>query len=111
MLGDVRAMLTDSVRYENDLTEGYLRRVAVHTRRSVDTLAGVLTTQEPIVIGDSIVYGIVHEEHLVSHAFAYNTHTRTLQRLPLPPDLARLGLPRLSPDGRYLAYLAQDTAG
>ena len=105
------AVLVDSVRYENDLTEGYLCRVAVYTARGVDTLHGVLTTQEPIVVGDSMIYGIAQEEHLISDGYAYDARTGTLQRLALPADLARLAFPALSPDGQHLAYLAVDSAG
>lgn len=108
---NVRVELVDSVRYENELIGvDYLRRVAVHRDGRVDTLANVLTSQEPVVAGDSMVYGLLYDQQTVDGAFAFDVRTGATERLTLPPELLRIGVPRLAPDGQHLAYAAQDSA-
>ena len=108
----VRAELADSVRFENELIGvGYLRRVAVHTSAGVDTIDSVVTDQQPVIVGDSVVYGFAYDQQAVTAGFAYDVKTRTLRRLTLPHHLFPYGTPRLSPDGRHLAYLAMDSSG
>jgi hypothetical protein len=108
----VRAGLADSVRFENELIGvGYLRRVAVDTGAGADTIDGILTNQQPVVVGDSVVYGIVYDEQAVTAGFAYDVKARTTRRLTLPDQLFPYGEPRLSRDGRHLAYVAIDRSG
>ena len=107
----VAVALGDSVAYENELTSGVLRRVVVRTPGHTDTLPGILVDAPPVVVGDSVVYGIRAEENLVAGLFAFDVRTRRTRRLPPPPDWVPHAVPRLSPDGRHLAYLAQDSAG
>ena len=108
----VRVELADSVRFENELIGvGYLRRVAVHSAAGVDTIAGVVTNQQPVVVGDSIVYGFLYDQQAVTAGFAYDVRTQTTRRLTLPHQLFPYSEPRLSPDGSHLAYLAMDSSG
>lgn len=108
----VEARLVDSVRFENELIGvGYLRRVAVRTAAGVDTLEGVATDQEPVIVGDSVVYGLLYHQQSITGAFAYDVDTRTVRRLTLPEQLFAFSVPRFAPDGRHVAYLAMDTAG
>jgi hypothetical protein len=108
----VRVELVDSVRFENELIGvGYLRRVAVHTGASVDTIDGIVTDQQPVIVGDSVVYGLVYDQQAVTAGFAYDVRTQTVQRLTLPAQLFPFSQPRLSPDGSHLAYLAMDSSG
>jgi hypothetical protein len=109
--GPARAVLVDSVPYANELTDGVLHRVAVHTATGVDTLDGILADAPPVVVGDSVVYGIRAGENLVVGLFAHDVRTGRTRRLPAPPDWIPFAVPRLSPDGRHLAYLAQSPTG
>ena len=105
--------LVDSVPYSNALVgNAWLRRVAVRTTDgNVDTLAGVLTDQRPVVAGDSMVFGFLYDEDRVDGAFEYHSRNGSLQRRELPADLYEYSTPRFSPDGRWLAYMARDSAG
>lgn len=108
----VQVELVDSVRFENELIGvGYLRRIAVHDSAGVDTIDEIVTDQEPAVVGDSIVYGFVYDQQAVTAGFAYDVRTQSVQRLTLPHQFFPFSTPRLSPDGRHLAYLAIDSAG
>lgn len=107
----VTVALVDSVPFENALTDGVLHRVAVRTAAGVDTLPGVLTAAMPVVVGDSVVYGLRREEDRHVGLFAFDARTRRTRPLPAPPDWVAFAVPRLAPDGRHLAYLAQDSAG
>jgi hypothetical protein len=110
--GGIRVELADSVTFENELIGvGYLRRVAVHTAAGVDTLDGIVTHQRPVAVGDSVVYGLVYDQQAVTAGFAYDVRTQTVRHLTLPAQLFPYGEPRLSPDGRHLAYLAMDGSG
>jgi hypothetical protein len=110
--GRVRVQLADSVRFENELIGvGYLRRVAVRTEAGIDTLANIVTDQQPVVAGDSVVYGLIYDQQAVTAGFAYDARASTVRRLTLPSELFPYAAPKLSPDGRHLAYLAMDTAG
>lgn len=103
--------LIDSVPYENELTSGFLRRVAVHAGAHTDTLLGVLVADTPVVVGDTVVHGIRAEENLVVELFTYDARTRRTRTFPAPADWVPHAVPRLAPDGRHVAYLAQDAKG
>ena len=94
--------LVDSVPYSNALVgNAWLRRVAVRTTDgNVDTLAGVFTDQQPVVAGDSMVFGFLYDEDRVDGAFEYHSRNGSLQRRELPPDLYEYSTPRFSSDGR-----------
>ena len=70
-----------------------------------------MTDQQPVVVGDSVVYGLVYDQQAVTAAFAYDVRTRTVRRLTLPHQLFPYSAPRFSPGGSHLAYLAMDSSG
>ncbi len=103
--------LLDSVPYENELTSGVLRRVAVRTPAHTDTLLGILVDARPVVVGDSAVHGIRAEENLFVELFTYDARTRRTRTFPAPAEWVPHAVPKLAPDGRHVAYLAQDARG
>ncbi|GLC25908.1 hypothetical protein [Roseisolibacter agri] len=103
--------LVDSVPYENELTNGFLRRVEVRTPAHTDTLLGILVDARPVVLGDSVVHGIRAEENLFVELFTYDARTRRTRTFPTPADWVPHAVPKLAPDGRHVAYLAQDAQG
>ena len=106
----ISVALVDSVPWRNDLTDGTLRRVAITSRAGTDTVRDVLTTQLPVVVGDSIV-GLRWEEDRLLGAFEYAPATRNLRKVALPTDAFEGGTPSFAPDGRHLAYVALDSTG
>ena len=103
--------LIDSMPYENELTSGFLRRVAVRAGARTDTLLGVLVDAPPVVVGDTVVHGIRAEENLFVELFTYDARTRRTRTFPAPADWVPHAVPKLAPDGRHVAYLAQDAKG
>ena len=97
----------DSLPYDNEMVEGYLQRVAVEHDRGIDTIENSATHYQPIIQGDSIVYGLRYDEDRVIGAFVYRVQTRTTKELSIPEDLFAYGHPELSPDGKHLAYLSR----
>lgn len=103
--------LADSVAFSNELIgTGYLHRVSISTADGTDTLPDVLTAQVPVLVGDSSVHGLLYEQDRVIGGFRY-TPQGGVQRRRLPSDLYEYSTPRISPDGRYLAYFGRDSAG
>lgn len=107
----VEVALVDSVPYENELESGVLHRVVVRTGGRADTLADVLTAWTPVVAGDSVVYGIRAEESLVVGLFAHDVREGRTRILPPLPEWVSHAVPRIAPDGRHVAYLAQSGTG
>ena len=103
--------LVDSVPYANELTDGFLRRVVVRTRAHTDTLLGILVDALPVVVGDTVVHGIRAEENQFVELFTYDARTRRTRTFPVPADWVPHAVPKLAPDGRHVAYLAQDAQG
>lgn len=86
--------------------EGVLWHVAVRYGSRVDTLSGVLTAEQPVVVGDSVVAGFAYERDLIVSGFRY-TVGGGLELLALPPNFDRFfSTPALSPSGEYVAYIA-----
>lgn len=107
----VRVTLIDSIPYGDGMIEGMLRRVVVETATRVDTLPDVLVSDRPVVGDGGVVYGIRAEEEQAAGLFAYDATTRRVRALPLPAGWWAATSPRLAPDGRHVAYLAQDAGG
>ena len=107
-----RVVLADSVLYSNELVgdSAVLRRVAVRVGGRADTLSDVLTAKEPLLVGDSVVYGFLYHENEVVAGFSYRPG-RGVERLPFPRELQSTAIPELAPDGRHLAYLVADSGG
>jgi hypothetical protein len=99
------------VPYENELESGVLHRVAVRAGGQVDTLDGILTAWTPVVAGDSVVHGIRAEESRVVGLFAHDVRTGRTRLLPPQPEWVSHAVPRIAPDGRHVAYLAQAATG
>lgn len=103
----VRVALVDSVPYQTELEDGFLRRVEVRTAARVDTIPYVLTPLPPIVAADGRVMGFDYQAADLVRAFAWDPARRALEPLALPDDADRwFTAPAFSPDGRYLAYVA-----
>ena len=102
----------DSVAIHDDLNGVvYLRRVAVRTDRSTDTLRGVVTLQRPIVVGDSVVYGFIYDGiDVVAAGFRYQPGDG-VERLAWPEAPIFNTAPAFAPDARHVAYVARDSQG
>lgn len=100
--------LVDSVPYATELFDGYHRRVAVRVAGRVDTVPGLLVNAPPVVVDDTLLVGLRADADSVIGPFAYSLRTRHLRALPRPADWYAAASPALSPDGRYVAYLARD---
>ncbi|MGZ8412722.1 MAG: hypothetical protein ACXW05_08315 [Gemmatirosa sp.] len=107
----VRVTLIDSIPYGDGMTEGTLRRVAVSTGRWVDTLPDILVADRPVIGDSGVVYGVRAEEDQAVGLFAYEAATRRVRALPVPAGWWAATSPQLAPDGRHVAYLAQEAGG
>jgi hypothetical protein len=97
--------LVDSVAWEDEAEEGFLRRVEVRDGVRVDTIPGVLTEDLPVLVGGSRVLGFAYERDIAT-AFEYDLRARTVRRDSLPGDLSLFfSAPTFSPDGLHLAYV------
>jgi hypothetical protein len=99
----------DSVPYANELNSGYHRKVRVGTATGFDTLAGVLVDQLPVVVGDSILYGIRAEQDDSPGLFTYSRSRRQLRMLPPLEGWQPFQEPEIAPDGAHVAFLAKDS--
>jgi hypothetical protein len=105
----VSVRLIDSVAVP-DWPEIFLQRVEVASE-NVDTIPGLLTTELPTIVGDSMVLGLaVGITGQPEAMFRYRIHSHRLERLLLPGELS-LGLSgvSISPNGRWQSYVAIDT--
>jgi hypothetical protein len=104
--------LIDSVAFQDDMRGVvYLRRVAVRTDRSTDTLRGIVTLQRPVVVGDSIVYGLIYDGvDVVAGGFRYQPGDG-VERLAWPETPIFNTTPTFAPDARHVAYVAGDSEG
>lgn len=98
--------LVDSIPWENELGEGFLRRVEVRIGSRVDTLPGVLTSELPVVSPESVLSGFAYEADGITAAYAYDARRRRFTWLRLPEDFnPYYSAPSISPDARHLAYV------
>lgn len=106
-----RAELVDSVAYANEMTGGTLHRVRVLDSARVDTLRGVLTGETPMLLGDSAIVGIRQQDDRAVGLFYYDRRLHRIRNIAPPPEWMAYATPALSPDGRFVAYLAQNSEG
>ena len=90
-------------------------RIEVPTPRGRDTLIDVVTPL-PILIGDSLVVGLriatKSEDEAERRLFRFRISSGDLDIWPLPPDVWGYYNDVVpSPDGRYLAYVADSDSG
>lgn len=89
-----------------------LSRAAVTWGGRVDTVPEVLVRFAPALLGDTAVTGLDWSGPTLSRGFVFVRGARAVRGIDLPPDLPRGGaVVRLSPDGRYLAYVAEVRCG
>jgi hypothetical protein len=104
--GEVQVQLVDSVFWEHELGDGFLRRVEVRHAGRADTLPGLLVLAPPVLAGDRL-FGFEHHQDAVVAGFRYDVRRRHLRRFRLPDDLNPVfSEPALSPDARHVAYVA-----
>jgi hypothetical protein len=103
---DVQVQLVDSVAWEHELGDGFLRRVEVRHAGRSDTLPGLLVFAPPVLAGDRL-FGFEYHQDAVVAGFRYDVRRRRLRRFPLPDDINPVfSEPSLSPDGRHVAYVS-----
>jgi hypothetical protein len=87
----------------------YRVEVAAGARR--DTLAGVRVQRVPVLAPDGAVHGVaVGPEGEAAGTFRFDPATRALARTPAPADASPFFSElTLSPDGRHVAYVAQES--
>jgi hypothetical protein len=87
----------------------YRVEVAAGGRR--DTLAGVRVQRAPVLAPDGTVHGVaVGADGQVVGTFRYEPSTRAFARTPAPADASAFFSELTpSPDGRHLAYVAQES--
>jgi hypothetical protein len=96
--------LVDSVAIDEG-DGGTLRRVEVRHGARVDTLAGVLTFELPLLVGGSRLLGFDYGGD-VARVFEYDLGTHTVRRDSLPGDFhPAFSAGAFSPDGRHIAYV------
>jgi hypothetical protein len=89
-----------------------LSRVEVTWGGRVDTVPEVLVRFPPVLLGDSAVTGLDWAGPTLSRGFRYARGASSVTPIELPSDLPRgAAVVRLSPDGRYLAYVAESRCG
>ncbi len=109
----VAVRLVDSAQTGSELgmEEVASYRVEVTAGGRRDTLAGVRVQQAPALAPDGAVHGVsVGAEGEVAGTFRYDPATRTVARTRAPAD-ASPSFSELtpSPDGRHVAYVAQES--
>ena len=97
-----------------DATEDstFVYRLEVASRTRADTIPGVITPL-PIMSGDTLVIGLLQVSEDSSapqrRMFRLRVADGALELRPIPPDVwAYFHDLVVSPDGRYLAYVAED---
>jgi hypothetical protein len=74
-------------------------------------LRGIVTLQRPVVVGDSVVYGLIYEgADAVVAGFRYQP-AGGVERLAWPETPIFNTTPTFAPDARHIAYVARDSQG
>lgn len=98
--------LVDSIPWAHELGEGFLYRVEVRVAGQVDTIAGVLTSELPLVIGSARLLGFGFEADAITYAYEYDMRSGRVRHRDLPGDFDPIfSAPSFAPDGRYIAYV------
>lgn len=101
--------LVDSIPWEHEVSEGFLRRVTVRTGGRTDTIPEVMTYTLPVASGDTILAGFAYKDEAIISAYTYDRRSRQVRRTPIPGDMNPVtSAPSLSPDGRHVAYVSFD---
>jgi hypothetical protein len=87
-------------------------QVRVTLARGAMVLPGVITDQMPKLVGDSVLYGFLDQPAGGGwRAFRFRARTRAVDLLPIPERLTAWPAGRtFTGNGRYLAYVGQDSA-
>jgi hypothetical protein len=93
---------------------GIVYKIAVITPLGADTIRNVVPPA-PVVVGDSLVIGLVQLSADSStpqrHVFRLRLGQHRVETSPLPEDVwASYKDVLISPDGRYISYVGEDTA-
>jgi hypothetical protein len=109
----VTAGLIDSMEVE-DMTSSHTEaRVEVWTGMKADTIPTLVVARAPGVTRDGVVYGVaITSDGRIGKAYQYDAKTRQLSFVPLPKDVNEWNSDiTVSPDGRYVAYIGDESAG
>ncbi|MCU0623744.1 MAG: hypothetical protein MUF53_07755 [Gemmatimonadaceae bacterium] len=89
-----------------------LSRVEVTWAGRTDTVPEVLVRYPPALLGDSALTGLDWNGTTLVRGFRFVRGARDVASIALPQDLPRgAAVVRLSPDGRYIAYVAEARCG
>jgi hypothetical protein len=79
----------------------------------IDTIAGLLTTDAPTLLGDSLVLGVsAGSDGSRNGLFRYRILSRRFETLRLPTDLENgVSGVSIAPAGRWLSYVVFDSSG
>lgn len=103
--------LVDSIPWETELASGVLHRIELRYDGRRDTVPEVTTSRDPLVVGDSVVWGFDSRQGTVAGGFRYSIARAETERIELPDDLLPFAAFGLSPDARHIAYLARTPGG
>ena len=106
----VRLVSPDSAADESGTTYAWYH-VAVTIRGHEDTLAGVMTHQEPQLSTDGYIGGFNFDSSgMIRSGYRYSPVTRSLEHITLPNEISPyFSEAAISPDGRHFAYVSQDS--
>jgi hypothetical protein len=93
---------------------GTVYRIEVRSPLGADTIRNVIPPA-PVIVGDSLVIGLVQASEDSStprrQIFRLRLGQHHVETSPIPPDVwASYKDVLVSPDGRYIAYVGEDTA-
>jgi WD40 repeat protein len=109
----VTAGLIDSKEVEEMTSSHTEAKVEVWTGQKADTIPNLVVAKAPGVTRDGVVYGVsITSDGTVGKAYQYDAKTRQLSFVALPKDVNDWNSDiTVSPDGRHVAYIGNDSAG